>query len=289
MNYLPLTELFVDIDNYCKTQEALQSRIGPKKRTSRLSKSEIMTIVIFFHFSGFKTFKHFYKFLELYHKKDFPKLVSYNRFLELQQSILIDLASYLSSAFKKQSGLYFIDSTSLKVCHNRRINRNKVFKSLAERGKSTMGWFFGFKLHLIIDDLGNLVSVNITKGNVDDRKVLPEITKGLKGKIFGDKGYLGKKWFEKLYSKGLKLITETRKKMKPKILSLEERILLKKIFLIETVNDQLKNICTIDHTRHRSQTNFLVNLISGLAAYTHLPKKPSISWSRKESLYLKRV
>ena len=152
-----------------------------------------------------------------------------------------------------------------------------------------MGWFFGFKLHIIIDDKGDLISVNVTKGNVDDRKVLPEITKGLWGKIFGDKGYIGKKWFEELYAKGLKLVTGTRKKMKKKVLTIEEKILLKKRFLIETVNDQLKNICQINHTRHRSPINFLANLFSGLIAYTHLKKKPSISWTKRQGLYLEGI
>ena len=248
-----------------------------------------MTITVFFHLSGYKNFKQFYSFLGHYHKKDFPRLVSYNRFLELKKDILLELCHYLISRLKQGNGVYFIDSTSLNICHNRRINRNKVFKNLAQRGKSTMGWFFGFKLHIIIDDKGNLVSANVTKGNTDDRKVLPEITKGLSGKIFGDKGYIGQKWFKKLYSKGLKLVTGARKKMKNKLLTLEEKILLKKRFLIETVNDQLKNICQINHTRHRSPINFLVNLFSGLIAYTHLKKKPSISWTKKQALYLQAL
>ncbi len=183
----------------------------------------------------------------------------------------------MQSRFGTCTGIAFVDSTAIAVCHNRRIRRHKVFKGLAARGKSTMGWFYGFKLHLIVNEQGELLAVHLTPGNVDDRKPLSEMTKELFGKLFGDKGYLSQALFEKLFERGLELITSLRKNMKGQLMRLADRLLLRKRFIIETITDQLKNISQIEHTRHRSPTNFAVNLIAGLIAYTHQPKKPSIS------------
>jgi len=141
---------------------------------------------------------------------------------------------------------------------------------------SSMGWFYGFKLHLIVNEQGELLAVQLTPGNVDDRKPLAEMSKNLFGKLFGDKGYLSQALFEALYERGLELITSLRKGMKPQLMRLTDRLLLRKRFIIETITDQLKNVSQIEHTRHRSPTNFAVNLIAGLIAYTHQPKKPAI-------------
>ena len=139
-----------------------------------------------------------------------------------------------------------------------------------------MGWHYGFKLHLIINDRGELLAFKLTPGNTDDRKPVPDLTKDLVGKLFGDRGYISQKLFEELYERGLQLITRYKKKMKQKLVKLIDKILLRKRSLIETVNDQLKNISQIEHSRHRSVWNFLVNLFAGLIAYTYLPKKPCL-------------
>lgn len=143
-----------------------------------------------------------------------------------------------------------------------------------------MGWFFGFKLHIIVNEIGELLAFKITKGNVDDRTPVKGLCKKIKGKLFGDKGYLSTKLFEQLWGKGIQLITGIRNKMKNKLMDSTDKILLRKRFLIETINDQLKNISDIEHSRHRSPINFLVNLISGLISYTHQNKKPSIKWNK---------
>jgi len=108
--------------------------------------------------------------------------------------------------------------------------------------------------------------------------LLPKLAAGIQGKLFGDKGYLSNKLFKQLYQKKLVLITTIKKNMKNKLMPLLDRILLKKRFLIETINDLLKNLCQIEHSRHRSPINFMVHLTAGLAAYTHLEKKPKIKW-----------
>jgi len=195
------------------------------------------------------------------------------------QSAIIPLTVYMMSRrVGKCSGISFIDSTSIDVCHNKRISRNKVFDGLAKIGKTTTGWFYGFKLHLTINDEGEILSFCITPGNVDDRdeKTITYLTKELFGKIFGDKGYISQSLFEKLWGNGIQLVTGIKKNMKNRLMDLCDKILLRKRSIIETVNDFLKNICHIEHTRHRSPANFIVNLISGLVAYSFLPKKPSL-------------
>ncbi len=142
-----------------------------------------------------------------------------------------------------------------------------------------MGWFFGFKLHLVVNDQGELLAFCVTPGNTDDRKPVPEMVKELFGKLFGDKGYISQELFEQLFEQGLQLITHIRKNMKNKLVPIVDKLLLRKRAIIETINDQLKNISQIEHTRHRSVTNCMVNLLAGLAAYTHQDKKPSIDLS----------
>ena len=183
--------------------------------------------------------------------------------------------------------LSFIDSTTLKICHNKRIYSNKVFKSIAERGKSSTGWFYGFKLHLVINEKGKILSSLLTPGNVDDRNesVISSLTKNLFGKLIGDRGYLSEKIFNMLFEKGIQLITKIRKNMKNKLMPLEDKLLLRKRAIIESVNDQLKNISQIEHSRHRSVGNFIANVLSGIIAYSFREKKPSIFSNESGLIY----
>lgn len=278
-----ILELFCSVDDFCQSFESEWKKslleCSPKKREREcgLCLSEIMTIIISFQQSNFRTFKHYYGFVEKTYRRSFPKLVSYNRFVELMPSALIPLSAYLTSRLGKATGVSFIDSTAISVCKPKRISSNKVFKGLAKIGKSSMGWFFGFKLHLVVSEVGELLGLTITAGNVDDRVPVPKITTRIYGKLFGDKGYISKKLFAELFEKGTQLITHLKGNMKNILIPLEDKLLLRKRSIIETIYDQLKNICQIEHSRHRSPTNFLVNLIAGLVAYTHQEKKPAIS------------
>ncbi len=139
-----------------------------------------------------------------------------------------------------------------------------------------MGWFYGFKLHLIVNDVGELLALHLTPGNVDDRRPLEAMSKDLYGKLFGDKGYLSQALFETFFERGLELVTSLRKNIKNQLMLLFDRLMLRKRFIIETIMDQLKNISQVEHSRHRSPANFAVNLLAGLIAYTHQPKKPSL-------------
>jgi hypothetical protein len=290
---MSLLALFCDVDDFCLAfnQYLDQQRIGrakPKRGPKpTLSLSEIMTIIIHFHQSSYRDFKAYYTEHVMVHlRSEFPILVSYNRFVELMPGALLPLCAYLCTRFAAPTGISFIDSTPLAVCHNRRIDRHKVFAGLAARGKNSMGWFYGFKLHLIVNDQGELITFYLTPGNVDDRKPVPHMAKRIWGKLFGDKGYISQPLFDHLFEQGVQLITPIRKNMKNRLMSLMDKVLVRKRAIIETINDQLKNISQIAHTRHRSIDNFLVNLVSGLIAYTHQPKKPSLNLSREDSALL---
>lgn len=274
-----LTELFCSIDDFCKQfiptwkKKLIGSSRGPN---CSLHLSEIITILILFHQSNFRTFKHFYSYVQKIFSKEFPNLLSYSRFVRIEKRVFIPLFAYLLSRKGEITGISFIDATSIAVCKNKRIGRNKVFKGLAKRGKTTSGWFFGFKLHLIVNDKGEILSFLLTPGNVSDITPVEKLSKGITGKLFGDKGYISNSLFKKLYKNSIKLFTTLRSNMKNKFIPLMDKILLRKRSIIETINDQLKNISQIEHSRHRSISNFFVNLLAGLAAYSHQKKKPSI-------------
>jgi len=281
--------LFSSIDDFCQAFEPtfkvklLESGTVHRQRKATLTLSEVMTIIVWFQHSSYRTFKHYYQKEVCLHLRDeFPKLVSYTRFVELIHSALIPLCYYLQTRKGKTAGLAFIDSLPLAVCHNRRIPSHKVFAHVAERGKSSVDWFYGFKLHLIVNDQGELLAFHLTPGNVDDRRPVPKLAKGLFGKLIGDRGYISKTLQEVLSEQNLQLITKLKKNMKNRLLSVFDQILLRKRALIETINDQLKNICQIEHTRHRSTTNFLVNVIAALIAYTYKEKLPSLNIRVKE-------
>ena len=284
-----LLHLFCDVDDFCKlfTHWSQSQLLGPAKKPGpkpKLSTSEIMTIIIYFHMTRYRDFKTYYsEFVSQYLRAEFPNLVSYNRFVELMPTAFLPLCLYLHTRLGAVSGISFIDSTPLPVCHNRRIERHKVFAGLAARGKTSMGWFFGFKLHLVVNDQGELLAYHLSAGNMDDRTPVPKLAHRLFGKLFGDKGYISQALFDQLMANNVQLITGIRKNMKNRLLPLMDKLLLRKRAIIETINDQLKNISQIAHTRHRSVSNFLVNVIAGLIAYTHQPKKPALNL-RNENL-----
>ena len=248
-----------------------------------MSTSEIIIIYYLFHLSGFRCFKHFYLFYVQKHMKDlFPDTVSYNRFVELIQGVLLPMTMFAKTCcLGKCTGISFVDSTPIRVCKNKRIIPNKVFKGIAKTGKSTMGWFHGFKLHIVINDKGEILSFCVTQATVDDREPLKNeaFLKAIFGKLFGDKGYVSDKLHKLLFVDGIELITGIRNNMKNSLMSMSDKILLRKRSVIETVNDELKNICQVEHSRHRSVINFMCNLVAGIIAYHFLPKKPSIKFT----------
>lgn len=286
-----VTELFCMADDFCKFFDAMMKKYTLKSdnkraynRDSTMSKSEIMLIMILFHDSGYRCLKHFYVEKVCKHLRHlFPKVVSYNRFVELEKQVAVPLALFIKKVLLgKCTGISFVDSTPLRVCRNQRIHIHKVFKGIAQRGKCSMGWFFGFKLHLICNEKGEVLNFIITPGDVDDRKPLEykAFVEFIYGKLVGDKGYIGKNLFQRLFVDGIQLITKLKSNMKGALMSVSDKLLLRKRAIIETVNDELKNIAQVEHSRHRSFENFIVNMLGAIAAYCVFPKKPCIHVQR---------
>ncbi|HJZ23821.1 MAG TPA: IS982 family transposase [Candidatus Babeliales bacterium] len=281
-----LITIFYEIDEFCKQFEneykkfLIQNGSQKRNKPSRLLMSEMMTICIHFHFSGYKNFKQYYINHVCQHlSTEFPNLVSYTRFVELKQKVALPIAVFAQLNPGTCTGKSLIDSAALKVAHQRRIHSHKVFKGLAQRGKTSVGWFFGFKIHLTINEKGEILNFLITPGNVADNneEVIISATKGLFGKIFGDKGYIiNSELFQKLYSQGIQFITKLRSNMTNKLMPMEDKLFLKKRGLIETVIGILKEELSMEHSRHRSVWGFFSHIFSTLAAYVFKAKKPSL-------------
>lgn len=292
---MELVSLFYLVDEFCKDFEPkwqahlLSSGTIQRVKPCSLSLSEVLTIVIHFHQSNHKTFKQYYTdYVGRYLAPDFPGLVSYGRFVELMSGASLPLHVLLLSLLGSPSLANFVDSTKVVVCDNHRINRNKVFKGIARRGMSSMGWFYGFKLHLVVNERGEITSFMLTPGNVADNNAQlgSKLCARLHGKLYGDRGYISADLFLALWQQGVHLVTGIRKNMKNRLLPLWDKLMLRKRNLIETINDQLKNSNQIEHTRHRSPQNFLTNLLAGLVAYQLQPKKPSLHFTKTEQRLL---
>ena len=288
------TELFCLIDDFCQQFEPLLEQLllaessgkCRRRRECTMSLSEMTTIVVLFHTLRGRQFKAFYRGTVCrFMTSEFPRQLSYTRFVALMPRCAVVLAALFQTLKGTCTGLSIADSTPLAVCHNLRIQRHSVFQGIAQRGKSSTGWFYGFKLHAVINHRGELLAIKVTPGNVDDRKGLLAIASNLFGKLYADKGYIGKEFAQKMKDFGLDVVTRVRKNMKKIVHSEFDRVLLRKRSLVETVFDELKNLCQIEHTRHRSLMNFTVNLMGGIVAYCLQPVKPRIAvWDSRDSL-----
>jgi IS5 family transposase len=283
-----ITALYCCLDDFCNVFEDWEAhRLIPspttRQRSGKLSRAEMLFIMVLFHLSPYKNFKTFYlSGIGCQHRGCFRALPHYDRFVSLMPRLFVPLMVLLHSLSGEQTGVYFADSTKLAVCHNRRIHRHKVFDGLAACGKTSMGWFFGLKLHFVINHKGQIMALKITPGNTADSTVLDEITQLLAGKIYADKGYIGRELFSKLWQRGLHLITGIRRNMRNYLMPLADKLMLRKRFVIETVLDTLKSEMGLEHSRHRSVVNAMVHVMSCLVAYAFRPGKPSISLTRQE-------
>ena len=283
-----ITEIYYLADNFCKEFDSnISTKILGKahKRPPTITHIEVISIMILFHDRGYKCMKHFYiQYVQVHLKHLFPKTVSYNRFVELMKAVNLHFSIFIKTlCLGECTGISYIDSTPIRVCKNKRISRNKVFKGTAQIGKSTMGYFYGFKLHLVINEKGELLNFVITPGNVDDREPLKNkrFIKKITGKLYGDKGYVCAPLTQILFVDGIQLITGIRNNMKNCLMEMSDKILLRKRSIIETINDLLKNTCQVEHSRHRSFDNFISNLLAGIATYFFLPKKPNIRFNNE--------
>ena len=281
-----LIQIFCDCDDFYKKYEQFiaDKPIGIKKsnahRKPSLAVSEVMTILIVYHLTGMKCFQYYYTELVRKHFQSyFPGIVSYTRFIELIPRCMLPLWLFVNTnRTGKETGFYYGDSKKMPVCDNLRINRNKVFKGIAGRSKSSTGWFYGLKLFLVINQYGQIMRCIFSPADIADNNIdmMRKMFNKLQGYIFADKGFISKQAFEEFYQKGLKIVTTVKRNMKNKFMIMAERPALMKRGVIESVNDLLMTICDIDHTRHRSPINAVVHGLAGVTAYTYLDKLPSI-------------
>ncbi len=269
---------------YNEKAEAQALCDGAKKRkptrVPSLAEAEIVTIILMFQESPSKNFKYFYQsYLQAYNNDEFHDLPSYERFIILMQRVFPIMLGLLSSILVTGKGIGFVDATSLTVCHPKRIRSHKVFAGLAAIGKTTKGWFFGMKLHLVISDKGELINVAVTRGNTNDRTPVPKLVKKFAGLLCGDKGYISKSLFVQLYDKGIKLVTGLKKNMKNCLMHMHEKMVLRKRSIIETVFSYLKHTMQLEHTRHRSPINAFIHILSTLVAYQLKASKPFARFS----------
>lgn len=201
MDYI--TELYCLVDDFWQSvKERIDNYMisDDKKHRScqaMLSISEVATLVIFFHTMRFRQIKKFYLYVNTLMRREFPRFPSYNRFIELIPRCNVFLTALFDSLKGQCTRLSVVDSTPLAVCDNHRISRHKVFDGYAEWGKNSTGCFFGFKLHVVINHLGEIISVRLTAGNVDDRRPVPDMANGIFGDLLGDKDYLSNSLKEK--------------------------------------------------------------------------------------------
>lgn len=286
---MPLVKIFCEVDDFCKNffkqfkSNVLTNGHNIRKRAFKMSSSEIMTICLWYPYSGYKNFKEYYEKHVLIHmQRDFSNLVSYNRFLELRNNLVTVLLIFAQLKAKSApcTGISYIDSYPLQVSHIRRESSHKTLKGIAAKGKTSVGWFYGLKLHVVINHHGQILSFCITPGNKADNnvKVLSKLTKQVTGKVYGDKGYILSHFnFKTLYAKGVHMITKVRKNMKNKLISLADKYYLKKRGLVESVGAVLKEDLSLEHSRHRSLLGFISHIASVIAAYDFRNKKPGIS------------
>lgn len=282
VNESKLIEIFVFTDDFVKAVEktTISASVCPRRRTPGLSLSEMMSIVVFYHYSGYKCFEYYYERCVLVDlRDDFPQAPSYTRFIQLMPrcfSLLYAMAT-IQVQLSTFTGIYYMDSKKLPICDNRRIHSHKVFEGLAQRGKTTTGWFFGFKIHLTINCLGEIMRFKFTPGNTMDnnKDVLDTLLKSLQGKCFGDKGYITKH-VEEYLEKGVQIITRIRKNMKNSLMNWIDKALLLKRGVIESVNDILMTVFDIDHTRHRSPKHAFTHMVGAIIAYNFYDSKPTI-------------
>jgi Transposase DDE domain len=279
---LDFTALFVYVDDFCKgfipfwEKQAIESGLRKRNRATKLGLSEILSIVVMYHQSHFDCFKHYYNYVYLHHRKDFTFLLCYDRFVAVMKRALPVLCYMFQCVRGEATGIQFIDATTLEVCKIPRASRHKVFKGLAHKGKTTMGWFFGFKLHTLINHKGEIMAITITTGNVDDRTPVLDLVQEMFGKLFGDRGYISAKLTKKLADKGIQLVTRIKKNMKNILMHLEDKMLLYRRCLIETIFSKLKLFSKLWHSRHRSMDNAFTHLLASVIAYQLNPNKPSL-------------
>lgn len=182
-----------------------------RRRPASLSLSELMTLTILFHQLRYRQFKSFYlSYARRFLRAEFPNLPSYHRCLELMPRCGVPLSALFEQLKGRCTGITILDSSPLAVCNNLRISRHRVLAQVAARGKSSTGWFYGLKLHVAINHHGELLSIKVTPGNVDDRKPVAFLCRKLFGRVYAVKGYVARWLVDLLRARQMDFITKVR-------------------------------------------------------------------------------
>jgi hypothetical protein len=268
------TTLFCTIDDFFQKNEAIywqylkQENPKVRQRSGVLCLSEIIFIAVWYKNSQLHHFKAFYGMIQRFYYKLFNALSSYQRMVHLiNQHQLALQALHISLTSSAQTACAWVDSTTLPVCKNQRIQRHKSLKKIATRAKSSMGWFYGCKLHVLVDAQGQFIQTQLSNGHTSDIKILPKLAQGYIGKIFGDRGYISETLKEKLVKQDIELITYHRKNMRPVKLSSEDEMMLRQRNKIETIFSLLKQQYNLVSSRHRSISGYLAGIYASLCAY----------------------
>lgn len=279
--------LFCFVDDFCKGFEPWYKRqliagdfVKGRDRAGHLQLSEMLTILLAFPQSGMVCFKYFYLYNRPFLKQLFPQLVHYARFVKLIKRAFPALICLFKSLEGKVTEYLFIDSTPMPVCHNLREKKHKVFKDVAAKGKTSTGWFYGMKLHFIINTNGEIVRLMITPGNVNDRVPVTDMVKGITAKLIGDKGYISQDLLQNLLKQGITLITKIKKNMKNHLMDITDKIMLMKRSFIETVFSSIKSLGILIHTRYRCPINAFCHILAGLISYQIRTDKPNLELSQ---------
>lgn len=267
-----IVEVYCFIDNFVKMIESKKAKslVG---RKSMLTKTDYITLAIFKQDHGIKTTKQLYEFVRDYMQKDFLPLPSYQQFnhgIKSTFRYFVIIAWILTKMTRKKGARYHIvDSSPLPVCNNQYRFIAKLFKGFARSGKNLNGWFWGFKLHLIINHNMEIEAIRISGGSTSDIDALnDDFIEGIKGWLIGDKGYIGQSKARQLAKKGLKLVTRSRKNMK-KVPALPiHNYLLSKRQAIESTFSYLKHRLSVLNSYARSVEGFFVNVFSAIITYT---------------------
>ena len=244
----------------------------PPIKKHKLSVSEIATLAIFRFYTGHRNWKDFYNHIKTYHQKDFPNLPTYQNFiaaidkLACFSAILLQGFMHFFRTHTHGEATKFVDGSKLKVCEITRSLSHKVAKDYATKSKTHTGWFYGFRLHIIVNEWMEILGCKIASGSKDERKVLASMWDNIIGMIVADAGYIGKQWAEKAKEGGKVLFAAVRANMK-KLMTKAQHALLKERQKVEIVFSVLKLRFGIENTLPRSIQGYLAHYLWALTAY----------------------
>ncbi len=268
--YFFVSELTAFVQNRCP-QLVGRIQVG---RNHKLTPAELLTISLYRFVTKQQDFKTYYGFLKGYHAREFPQLPHYSQVLRYQkqllpfESLLLSLLMAMNrSNFKNaKEYLMFVDGSEIPVCTNKRIFTHKVSRIIAQRSKSSKGWFYGFRLHILCDRKGNLLGIKITPGNIDERKMVLKLIKDLQGILVADAGYISSELQKKLSGLNVWFLTGVKKNQK-KLMTKANHLLLKARQRVETTIGVLKQRLGLVTSLPRSVPGYQVHYVLVCLAY----------------------